>query len=84
MKFIVAAMALVAVNGIKLQDGGLTEFDMSTIDVGHKHPVTRWTENKIDNLFPEHFNTVPRGDSEWQSSGPEAFKVPAAVPSVDY
>ena len=75
MKFILASMALVAINGVKLN------WELSDLDIGHKHPIDRFADNKIDNIFPEHFNTVPRGDSEWQSSGPEAFKAVPGVPN---
>ena len=79
MKFIIASMAVMAISAIKLE----SQWELSDLDIGHKHPLERFADNKIDNIFPEHFNTIPRGDSEWQSSGPEAFKVPAAVPETD-
>ena len=81
MKFIIASMAVVAIQGVKLNSE--SAWELSDLDIGHKHPLERFADNKIDNIFPEHFNTIPRGDSEWQSSGPEAFKVAAAVPETD-
>ena len=79
MKFVIASMALVAIQGVKLD----SNWELSDLDIGHKHPIDRFADNKIDNIFPEHFNTVPRGDSEWQSSGPESFKVVPGVPETD-
>ena len=79
MKFIIASMAVMAVSAIKLQ----SQWELDELDIGHKHPINRFADNKIDNIFPEHFNTIPRGDSEWQSSGPEPFKVVPGVPETD-
>ena len=54
------------------------------LHMGYMHPMDRWAENKIDQIFKGDFNTIPRGDSEWTSSGPEAFHVEGGVPSVKY
>ena len=81
MKFIIASVfALAATEAKRLSAYGVGD----GLEIGFQHPVDRWEQNKIDNIFRESFNTVPRGDSEWVSSGPAPFKVASAVPSVSY
>ena len=80
MKFNIASIVMIAVSGKRL---AMTDVG-DGLEMAYQHPVDRWAQNKIDDLFKDHFNTVPRGDSEWVSSGPQAFKVPGAVPSVSY
>ena len=80
MKFIIAVMAIAAASAKRLSADRVGD----GLEIGHMHPVDRWEENKIDNIFKDNFNTVPRGDSEWVSSGPAPFKVTGAVPSVSY
>ena len=82
MKFIIASVfALASTTSAKrLSAAGVGD----GLEIGFQHPVDRWEQNKIDNIFKDSFNTVPRGDSEWVSSGPAPFKVQGAVPSVTY
>ena len=80
MKFIIASMVMLVASGNRLVAGGVGD----GLEMAYQHPVDRWAQNKIDDLFKDHFNTVPRGDSEWVSSGPTPFKVESAVPSVKY
>ena len=73
-------MALLAASAKRLAAYGVGD----GLDLGYTHPVDRWEQNKIDNIFKGAFNTVPRGDSEWVSSGPAPFRADGAVPSVSY
>ena len=47
-------MAVTSIKAIKL----ITNRELRDLDIGHKHPIDRWTENKIDYLpgFEDHFN----------------------------
>ena len=81
MKFIIASVLALATSSAKrLAANGVGD----GLEIGFQHPVDRWEQNKIDNIFKDSFNTLPRGDSEWVSSGPAPFKVTNAVPSVTY
>ena len=60
-----------------------SNYDVNAV-LGYTHPHQRFENNKIDELFPEHFNTIPRDDDEGYSSGPQPFKKAKAVPSVSY
>ena len=88
MKFIIAATFLIAASCKRLAldrylDGN-ADRKGTGLEMAYMHPEDRWAENKIDVIFPGNFNTIPRGESEWVSSGPQAFHVESAIPSVSY
>ena len=63
MKYILLGLiAMVSVNGVKLSAPPKKEDNWKT-DPLHGFDDSHYSNNNVKNIFPEHFDTKPRGDN---------------------